>query len=135
LAYADATGEHHYYDAANKTLYISGTNPLDVGDLFADAMIPLGMLSKTPRYQQMERLIDVYHPTTLVGHSLAGSEVLEYQHSHPDIHTRTYGAPVLSFSPSSERYGHWFDPVSMFDFGKISSFASGLNPHSFEGFG
>lgn len=130
-AYDDVN--HHYYDDKTETLYISGTNPFDYKDIQADINIPFGTLSTTDRYKQMEQLIQLYNPKHLVGHSLGGSEVLEYQKYNPQISVRTYGAPVMSITPG-ERYRHNWDPISMLDWGAQSSSSSGWNPHSYSGF-
>jgi hypothetical protein len=66
----------------------------------------------------------------LVGHSLAGSVILEKQINNPgQFQTTTYNAPVLQMSsmPQGNRYRNFYDPVSMFDKGAKSQFKS-YNP-------
>lgn len=133
-AYEDVN--HHYYDDKTETLYISGTNPLDYKDIYADVNIPFGTLSTTDRYKQMVQLIDLYNPKQLVGHSLGASEVLEYQKYNPQIKTRTYAAPVVSLfgGTASDRYKHGWDPVALFDRNAISTTSKSWNPHTFSGY-
>jgi len=109
---------------------------LDYKDIYADLQIPFGNLSSTDRYKQMEQLIQIYNPKTLVGHSLSGNEVLEYQKYNPQIQVRTYGAPVISLMNDStnNRFRHNWDPISIFDRSAQSSASSTWNPHSYTGF-
>ena len=57
-----------------------------------------------------------------MGHSLAGSVILEKQKYQPNLETITYNAPVLQLSsmPQGQRYRNTYDPVSMFDRGAKS---------------
>ena len=65
--------------------------------------------------------------TSFVGHSLAGSVVLEMQKQYPDTNfkTTTYGAPVASMTApdgiNNTRYRNCDDPVSMLDRGATMS--------------
>ena len=77
-------------------LYVSGTHLNKIDDIVADMNIPSQTLSNTKRYEQLEQLIDLYKPNTLVGHSLGGSLVLEFQRRNPYVEVRTYGAPVFT---------------------------------------
>ena len=69
--------------------------------------------------------------STLVGHSLGGATALQLQRENPALKTRTYGAPVMSTTGSSERWKHYGDPVSMLDFGAQATAPGSLNPHSY----
>ena len=74
----------------------------------------------------------------MVGHSVAGSVILEKQKYNPNLETVTYNAPVLQISPMPQgnRYRSTLDPVSMFDSGaKSISTGSFFNPiynHSYK---
>lgn len=78
-----------------------------------------GDLRNSTRYQEAEKALNA-NPNikNVVGHSLGGSVALELQKNHPNLTSRTYGAPV--FNPfggddKAERYRNWFDPFSVFD--------------------
>ena len=64
--------------------------------------------------------------TSIVGHSLGGSVVLEMQKQNPDrtFKTTTYGAPVASMTVpdniNNTRYRNNDDVISMFDRGATS---------------
>ena len=59
----------------------------------------------------------------VVGHSLGGSVALELQKHHPELMSRTYGAPVVdlkgavqpTWNTKAERDRILGDPISMFD--------------------
>jgi len=107
---------------------------MDPKDLYADINIPFGTLAYTDRYQEMVQMIDLYKPTRLVGHSLSGSEILEYQKRHPNMDVKTYGAPVLDLNfmkISKNRLSNYFDPISMFDWSAKKQFSRNINPHSY----
>ena len=99
-----------------------------------------GDLRKSDRFGQLNAAL-LKHPETkqLVGHSLAGSVILEKQKYYPNLETVTYNAPVLQMSsmPQGQRYRSDFDPVSMFDKGaKSIGDGSLFNPkqsHSYSG--
>lgn len=114
-------------------LYVAGTKSL--GDAVDDLKIPLRQTRNTARYKAAEDALFSSGPIhTVVGHSLGGTVALELESKFPHLRSRTYGAPVASFSSAAgERYRHSGDPVSMFDFGALSSFYAG-NPHSSSGF-
>ena len=73
---------------------------------------------------------------TLVGHSLAGSVVLEMQKQYPDINfkTITYGAPVASITApdgiNNKRYRNYDDPISMLDRGAAMTVKDPVNYNS-----
>lgn len=79
-------------------------------------MIPLGQTTHVDRYVDAERRLPGID--TVVGHSMGGSVALELA-KHFSVVTRTYGAPVLSLTPSSDRFRDTFDPFSMFDLGAV----------------
>ena len=75
----------------------------------------------------------------LVGHSAAGSAVLEKATRDNKYSTITYGAPIFDQDVFTKhnvirkvnRHANMFDTVAMFDFGANRSFIPGsLNPHS-----
>jgi len=82
-----------------------------------------GDVRKSERFSQLNTAL-TKHPETkqLIGHSLAGSVILEKQKYQPNLETITYNAPVLQLSsmPQGLRYKSDFDPVSMFDRGAKS---------------
>ena len=82
-----------------------------------------GDLRKSDRFGQLNTAL-LKHPETkqLLGHSLAGSVILEKQKYYPNLETVTYNAPVLQLSsmPQGNRYRSTYDPVSMFDKGAKS---------------
>lgn len=129
-AYANVNRVH--FDDNTKTLYLSGTDPTNPTDLYADATIPFGVLHTTDRYAQLEQLTNIYKPDVIVGHSLGGALALEYQRHHPAVDVRTYNAPVLNLLPdgSRNRFSHYFDPISMFDNAASRSFS--FSPHSYK---
>lgn len=116
------------------TMYIAGTHPGNLHDWYDDVTkIPTHTVYKTERYQQAMKHFGK-GIKTLVGHSLGGSVALELQKNYPYLVSRTYGAPVMGYQPGT-RYRHYGDPVSMFDFGATSTWASEWNPHAYTGFG
>ena len=98
-----------------------------------------GDVKKSERFSQLNTAL-TKHPETkqLVGHSLAGSVILEKQKYNPNYQTVTYNAPVLQVSsmPQGNRYRSTLDLVSMFDSGaKSISTGSAFNPiysHSYK---
>ena len=129
-AYADRKGVYQ----AGDTLYIAGTR--DLQDAWGDLKIPVRATSQAQRYKDASLVLDANPKLArIVGHSLAGSIALDMQQKNPNLHTVTYGAPVLSFNPfaNNERYRHTGDPISAFDWGAESWLPpkSG-NPHSYQ---
>lgn len=111
------------------TAFVAGTRTF--GDWLRNVNIVAGRTKMLPRYGELER---VFHETQfkrVVGHSMGGSVALEFQRSHPEVESVTYGAPVVSFSSSSNRHRDVFDPVSMFDFGADSNHYT--FPHAYKG--
>lgn len=112
-------------------MYVAGTHSLS--DVITDLSIPINRLQYTDRYKQLESIINIYPEVDkLIGHSLGGSLILEYQKRHPErnVETITYGAPVLSFK-GGKRYSNYLDPISSFDFGAIKQRSKYYNPHSY----
>jgi len=116
------------------TEYIAGTKSF--GDAVDDLSIPLGMTNRTTRYRDASRTL-VANPKIrrVVGHSLGGAVALQMQQDNPNLKSMTYGAPVFSFSGSSERRRSLGDPISMFDFGARETAPSTYNPHSYQDIG
>ena len=129
---AYATPEGIFTDG--DTEYIAGTKSF--GDAVDDLSIPLGMTRGTARYESAARTLAANPKIRrVIGHSLGGAVALQLQKDIPTLNSRTYGAPVLSFSGSSERMRSLGDPVSMFDFGSRETAASTWNPHSYQDIG
>ena len=108
----DAAGVDEAYStskglySAGSTLFIAGTTSL--GDVADDLSIPLGLTSTTARHRDASMVLAASPQfSTLVGHSLGGAVALQLQTENPELNTRTYGAPVASTAPSSERFRHW----------------------------
>ncbi len=111
------------------TLYISGTSSgRDVAD---DLYIPLGQTYRTKRWGEAHATLEKSPQIKrVVGHSLGGAVALTIAQQY-GLESRTYGAPVMSFS-KGERYRNYGDPVSGFDYGASSSISPELNPHSYQ---
>ena len=119
---------------AGDTLFIAGTKSLP--DAYDDLKIPFRATSQAERHREASLVLDANPKLArVVGHSLGGSVALDLQQRNPNLHSVTYGAPVLSFNPfaSNERYRHTGDPISAFDWGAESWLPpkSG-NPHSYQ---
>ena len=119
---------------SGETEYIAGTKSF--GDVIDDAAIPLGMTARTTRYRDASRTL-VANPKIrrVIGHSLGGAVALQLQKDHPTLKSTTYGAPVFSFSGSSERRRSLGDPISMLDFGARETAPTTWNPHSYQDVG
>ena len=129
---AYATPDGIYADG--ETEYIAGTKSF--GDAVDDLSIPFGVTRGTARYESAART-SAANPKIrrVIGHSLGGAVALQLQKDIPSLNSRTYGAPVLSFSGSGERMRSLGDPVSMFDFGSRETAPSTWNPHSYQDIG
>ena len=130
----DKDGLDRAYASANKTfvagdtLYVAGTSNLR--DVMDDTLIPLGQTRHSQRYGQAERTLKAMPQVRrVIGHSLGGAVALQLAKDH-GLESRTFGAPVLSFS-GGERYRNYGDPISTTDFGAHTSYAPRLNPHSY----
>ncbi len=125
-AYADPRKAY----MTGSTLFIAGTSSL--GDVADDLALPFGLTKGTQRYIDTERVLKANPKIRrVVGHSLGGAVALELQKDHPELESRTYGAPVVSMTPG-ERYRSWGDPVSVLDFGTHRTLPHSLNPHSYQ---
>jgi pimeloyl-ACP methyl ester carboxylesterase len=115
------------------TLFVAGTSSL--GDVADDLALPFGLTKGTQRYIDTERVLKANPKIRrVVGHSLGGAVALELQKDHPELESRTYGAPVVSMTPG-ERYRSYGDPVSVLDFGSKRTIPHSLNPHSYSDIG
>ena len=80
----------------------------------------IGDVKASQRYQSLDKYLQK-NPgmNELIGHSLAGSVILEKQQQDPSYTTYTYGAPVISFgnegSDNINRYRTKYDYFSIFD--------------------
>ena len=125
MAYSRESGTY----INNRTLFVAGSR--DAQDWYDNfTKIPTGTVNKALKYVNADKALkehDELYPdnkiTSLVGHSQAGSVVLEMQKQYPDrnFKTTTYGAPVVSMTApdgiNNKRYRNYNDPVSMFDRG------------------
>ena len=79
----------------------------------------VGDLKTSQRYQSLDNYLQKNQGINeLIGHSLAGSVILEKQQQDPSYTTYTYGAPVISFGDEgfdTNRYRTKYDYVSIFD--------------------
>lgn len=125
MAYKEPSGL--YYNKGVE--YVAGTRTL--GDWARNPLILAGLTSKLPRYQDLEKAYASQPFERVVGHSMGGSVALEFQSKHHSVQSETYGAPVLSFTPSRHRHRDILDPVSLFDLGADS--AHFTFPHSYKG--
>ena len=112
--------------AHGDTLYVAGS--WTAKDWYDDlTKVPFyGDLRNATRYQQAEKALKA-NPNikNVVGHSLGGSVALELQKNHPNLQSRTYGAPVWDpfgednkykgFNGQVDRYRNVGDPFSVFD--------------------
>lgn len=70
---------------------VRGTDPTDLGDLYADVNIILNKLSSTPRYiadkQFVRQLLDKYpgYKIYLAGHSLGGAMATQLKRDFPEL--------------------------------------------------
>ena len=127
-AYARQSGVY----IRNNTMFVAGSR--DTQDWYDDfTKIPFNKTYNALRYINADKALkqnDALNPdnkiTSLVGHSLAGSVVLEMQKQHPErtFKTSTYGAPVASMTTpdniNNKRFRNNDDVVSMFDRGATS---------------
>jgi hypothetical protein len=120
------------------TLYVAGTS--NKQDAWDDLKIPTEKTSWAQRYKDANALL-AKNPqvSNLVGHSLGGSAVLEFQKNHGEktFKTNTYGAPVASLTApdnkESHRYRNYGDPVSLFDRGADSNIKPSAHEHYMKG--
>ncbi len=128
------------------SIFVGGTQISRFGENFRDMVddlkipLPGGIGTRnTYRYAQVQKALaankQVKH---LVGHSLAGSVVLEAAKG-TNLTTTTYGAPVTDLRPKTlleeapMRFGNRDDPISMMDTKAQGGFVAG-NPHGFGNF-
>ena len=112
------------------TLFVAGTS--SIGDVLDDIALPFNLTRGTQRYIDAERVLAANPKIRrVVGHSLGGAVSLELQRAHPELKSRTYGAPVMSMS-AGERYRSLGDPVSILDFRAQKSLPNSPNPHSYQ---
>ncbi len=112
------------------TLFIAGTSSM--GDVLDDIALPFNLTRGTQRYIDAERVLAANPKIRrVVGHSLGGAVSLELQRAHPELKSRTYGAPVMSMSPC-ERYKSLGDPVSFLDFRARTTLPNSPNPNSYQ---
>jgi pimeloyl-ACP methyl ester carboxylesterase len=109
--------------------------------MWDDLKIPFGLNGSSQRYHDANGVLEYdKNIHTVVGHSLGGAVALQLQKDQPNrnLKTRTYGAPVMSFT-GGDRYRNVADPVSIFDFGAKTNyniFDLGLGiPHDYKNLG
>ena len=124
--------------ADGDTLYVAGTRGLR--DVSQWPLIPTYRTRNSDIYKRMDEYLS-QNPNikNLVGHSAAGSAVLEKARRDKKYSTITYGAPVFDTDIFTKhnvvrkvnRHANMFDPVAMFDWSSNRSFIPGtFNPHS-----
>jgi pimeloyl-ACP methyl ester carboxylesterase len=117
----------------NNTVFVSGTQDFPQ-DHWDDLKIPFNLTAESLRYRNADKALntnELLNPeqqiTSLVGHSLGGSVILEMQKQYPDrtFKTTTYGAPVKSISTpdniDNKRFRNIGDPVSILDRGATNA--------------
>jgi hypothetical protein len=128
-AYARDNGQY----IRNTTMFVRGTKDFPQ-DHWDDLKIPFNLTAESLRYRNADKALknnELLNPeqttTSLVGHSLGGSVVLEMQKQYPDrtFKTTTYGAPVKSISTpeniDDKRFRNIGDPVSILDRGATNA--------------
>ena len=114
------------------TMHVAGS--MSTQDWWDDLKIPIFQTHRTMRYKNAKKLLESNKEiTSLNGHSLGGSVVLQLQKDFPErnLKIHSYSAPVVSMTPSTNRFRNYGDPISMFDQGSKSDLHIGLNPHSY----
>jgi pimeloyl-ACP methyl ester carboxylesterase len=114
-------------------MFVSGTKDFPQ-DHWDDLKIPFNLTAESLRYRNADQALkhnELLNPeqqiTSLVGHSLGGSVVLEMQKQYPDrsFKTTTYGAPVKSITTPDNIDNKIFrnigDPVYSLDRGATSA--------------
>ena len=85
-------------------MHIAGSSSTQ--DWYDDLKIPFYQTHKTLRYKDAKMLLESNKQiTSLNGHSLGGSVALQLQKDFPErnLKINTYGAPVVSMTPSTNR--------------------------------
>ena len=121
-------------------MFVAGTKDFPQDHWDDVTKIPTNTVYNTLRYinadkalKQNGALYPDHKISSLVGHSLAESVVLEMQKQNPDINfkTTTYGAPVSSVTApdgiNNKRYRNYQDPVSLLDRGATMSVKDPIN--------
>jgi hypothetical protein len=139
-AMTDVEGLHRAYARENgiyirnNTMFVSGTKDF-LQDHWDDiSKNTFNLTAESLRYRNADKALKnnellnpEQHITSLVGHSLGGSVVLEMQKQYPDrtFNTTTYGAPVKSFTTpdtiDNKRFRNVGDPISILDRGATSA--------------
>ena len=89
------------------------------------------MTNRSQRYEDASRVLKAMpQMKRVVGHSLGGAVALEFQKTHPDLRSVTYGAPLFTAS-GGERYKTVLDPIAMFDVGARTEAQRGINSHGY----
>jgi pimeloyl-ACP methyl ester carboxylesterase len=114
----------------NNTMFVSGTKDFPQDHWDDISKISFNLTAESLRYRNADKALknnELLNPdqkiTSLVGHSLGGSVVLEMQKQYPDrtFKTTTYGAPVKSITTpdniDNKRFRNIGDPVSILDRG------------------
>jgi len=110
-AYASSSGVFVHQDA----MYLAGTRTM--GDWLRNVEIPLHLTRNLPRYKTADKQLSGVNK--VVGHSMGGSVALELAANHPGLRAVTYGAPVVSMTPSTDRRRDLLDPISVLDLGAV----------------
>jgi hypothetical protein len=132
-AYASPSGV--VYNSKSKTVYVAGTRPGNVADLWADVSeIPFSSTQNNPRYSRVAGYVKM-GAKTLKGHSLGAAVVGQFMadHPHKEIQAHVYDWPSAHLWQHDTRITdttHYMDPVSALDLTAKRSFGV---PHSYRG--
>lgn len=124
---AYGNSEHTYVQ--DGVLYVAGTNPTRMRDLLDDALLPLGGVKRTARYDDAIHAMRGRKIQKVVGHSL-GAAVAKQVAADYDVDASFYALPGITLRPDRRSHRQWFDPVSLFDRG-AKRHRPTLNPHSY----
>ena len=130
-AYNEPSGLYKH----GNVLHVAGAKSLS--DAWDDLKLPLIKTSLTQRYKDANEVLK-HNPgiTAISGHSLGGAVALELQKENPKLQVTTYGAPVVSFTQSENRFRNLGDPISGLDFGTntVRDTRGSLNPLTAHGY-
>lgn len=116
-------------------MYVAGTK--SSGGAWDDLKLPLNLSNRAQRYKDAKPVSDNNKDIkNIVSHSLGGSVALELQKGFPDreLQTVTYGAPMASLTPSSDRFRNAKAVLSSLDRGAQTKHLNTLNTVTAHGY-